>query len=74
MLGSSRESLTALRASLDARGASRGLASVSEDLLAVAGVLGQEKALRQALADAGQPVAGRVGIADTLFGGKIGRA
>jgi F-type H+-transporting ATPase subunit delta len=44
---------------------------VSADLLAVAGVLGREKSLRQALADAGQPVAARTGIATSLFGTQI---
>lgn len=71
MLGSSRDSLAALRSSLDARSGEPGFGSVSGDLLAVAGVLGREKSLRQALADAGQPVAVRVGIATSLFGGRI---
>ena len=46
MLGSSRESLAALRASLDARRGEPGFDAVSGDLLAVAGVLGREKSLR----------------------------
>jgi F-type H+-transporting ATPase subunit delta len=71
MIGSSRESLAALRASLDGRRGEAGFASVPGDLLAVAGVLGQEKSLRQALADAGQLPAVRTGIATSLFGGKI---
>jgi F-type H+-transporting ATPase subunit delta len=71
MLGSSRDSLAALRVSLDARRGEAGFASVSGDLLAVAGVLGREKSLRQALADAGQPVAARAGIATSLFGSQI---
>jgi F-type H+-transporting ATPase subunit delta len=71
MIGSSRESLAALRTSLDARRGEPGFASVPGDLLAVAGVLGQEKSLRQALADAGQPAQVRTGIATSLFGGKI---
>ena len=72
MLGSSRESLITLRASLDARRGDEGFASVSGDLLAVAGVLGDEKSLRQMLADSGQPAAMRTGIATSLFEGKIG--
>jgi F-type H+-transporting ATPase subunit delta len=71
MLGSSRESLTVLRASLDARRSDEGFASVSGDLLAVAGVLGDEKTLRQTLADSGQPSELRTGIATSLFEGKI---
>ena len=71
MLGSSRDSLAALRSSLAARGDEPGFGSVSADLLAIAGVLGREKSLRQALADAGQPVAARVGIATSLFGAQI---
>jgi F-type H+-transporting ATPase subunit delta len=71
MIGSSRESLAALRTSLDDRRRDAGFASVPGDLLAVAGVLAQEKSLRQALADAGQPVAVRAGIAASLFGGRI---
>lgn len=71
MLGSSRESFSALRASVDARRAEPGFESVSSDLLAVAAVLGREKSLRQALADAGQPADARAGIATSLFGGQI---
>ena len=71
MLGSSRESLVTLRASLDARRGDDGFASVSGDLLAVAGVLGDEKSLRQTLADSGQPAAMRTAIATSLFEGKI---
>jgi F-type H+-transporting ATPase subunit delta len=71
MLGSSRESLVALRASLDARSADAGFPSVSGDLLAVAGVLGREKSLRQMLADSGQQETSRVGIVTSLFDGRI---
>ena len=71
MLGSSRESFSALRASVDARRSEPGFDSVSSDLLAVAAVLGRERALRQALADAGQPADARAGIATSLFGGQI---
>ena len=71
MLGASRESLTTLRASLDARRVEPGFDAVSGDLLAVVTVLGREKSLRQALADAGQPAGARAGIATSLFSGKI---
>ena len=72
MLGSSRESLTALRTSLDARRTAEGFGTVSGDLLAVAGVLAGEKSLRQTLADSGQPAALRAGVVTTLFEGRIG--
>ncbi|HET7899809.1 MAG TPA: F0F1 ATP synthase subunit delta [Candidatus Nanopelagicales bacterium] len=71
MLGSSRESLAALRRSLDARSGETGFSPVSGDLLAVAAVLGREKSLRQMLADSGQQEASRVGIVTSLFGGRI---
>jgi F-type H+-transporting ATPase subunit delta len=71
MLGASRESLTTLSAGLDARRSEPGFDAVSADLLAVAGVLGREQSLRSALADAGQPAAGRAGIATELFGGQL---
>lgn len=71
MLGSSRESLAALRTSLEARSGESGFSSVSGELLAVAGVLGSEKSLRQTLADAGQPEAARLGVVSSLFQGKV---
>lgn len=72
MLGSSRESLAALRTSLDARSGEPGFATVADDLLAVAGLLGQEKSLRLALADSGQPAGVRGAVVRDLFGGKVG--
>jgi F-type H+-transporting ATPase subunit delta len=71
MFGSSRDSLAALRTSLDARRDEPGFDTVADDLLGVAGVLGKEKALRQTLADAGQSTSARVGIVTLLFGGRI---
>ena len=71
MFGSSRGSLATLKASLDARRAEPGFDGLASELLAVAGVLGREKSLRQALADAGQPVSVRTGIASSLFGAQI---
>lgn len=71
MLGSSRESFAAARASLDARSGEPGFATVADDLLAVAGLLGQEKSLRLALADSGQPAGVRGGVVRDLFGGKV---
>jgi F-type H+-transporting ATPase subunit delta len=71
MLGSSRESLATLRASLDAHRGDEGFASVSGDLLAVASLLGAEKTLRQTLADSGQPAELRTGVVTSLFAGKV---
>jgi F-type H+-transporting ATPase subunit delta len=71
MFGSSRGSLVALRASVDARRAEPGFDGLAGELLAVAAVLGREKSLRQALADAGQPVSVRTGIASSLFDSQI---
>jgi len=71
MLGSSRGSLAALRTSLATRAGSEGFAALTPDLLAVAGVLGDEKSLRLALADGGQPESVRVGIATSLFADRI---
>jgi F-type H+-transporting ATPase subunit delta len=71
MLGSSRQSLSALQVSVDARRDESGFDAVPSDLLAVAGVLGREKALSVALADSGQPAAVRTGIVDSLFGSSI---
>lgn len=71
MLGSSRHSFAALRTSLDARSGEAGFGTVASDLLAVAGLLGHEKSLRQALADSGQPAGTRGAIVRDLFGGKV---
>ncbi len=71
MFGSSRESLATLRTSLDARRGEPGFDAISADLLAVAGLLGREKSLRLALADAGQPAEARAGIVTSLFGTQI---
>ncbi|MEI8056308.1 MAG: F0F1 ATP synthase subunit delta [Actinomycetes bacterium] len=71
MLGSSRLSLAALQASLDDRRSEPGFAAMSGELLAVARILGEQKSLRNALADAGQPVQVRTGIATSLFGSQL---
>lgn len=71
MFGSSRESLATLRTALQARHADASLAAVAGELLAVAGTLAREKALRVALADAGTAAATRAGIAASVFGGKV---
>lgn len=71
MFGASRGSLATLRTSLDARRAEPDFDAISGDLLAVAALLGRERSLRQALADAGQPGAARTGIVSSLFGSQI---
>ncbi|MEI6375227.1 MAG: F0F1 ATP synthase subunit delta, partial [Actinomycetes bacterium] len=71
MLGSSRESLASVRESLDARRREPGFDAVSADLFAVADLLGREKTLRVALADAGQPADGRAALAASVLGSRI---
>ena len=71
MLGSSRESLASVRESLDARRNEPGFDAVSNDLFAVADLLGREKTLRVALADAGQPADGRAALAASVLGSRI---
>ncbi len=70
MLGSSRDSRSALRRDVEAR-ASEANATVAEQLLAVAALLGAEKSLRSTLADAGQPAEVRSALVNDLFGGKV---
>ena len=70
MSTSSSANRTALRREVDARVGACTLA-VAEDLLAVSALLGNEKSLRTALSDAGQPVAARQALAHDLFAGKV---
>ncbi len=67
MMGSSRESYASLRDGLDSRRTSGDLARLSQDLLAASDLLAGDTQLRTTLADAGQPVATRVGIVQRLF-------
>ncbi len=71
MIGASRESLVGLKVSVDARRSEAGFDALGGELLAVAGVLGRERSLRQALADSGQPASVRAGIVSSLFDGKV---
>lgn len=71
MFGSSRESLATLRTALQARHSDASLVGVAGELLAVAGTISREKALRVALADAGTTVATRSGIAASVLSGKV---
>ena len=69
MLGSSRESMAALLESLASRGALG--ADLAEQLYSVADLLGREKPLRTALADAGVNDESRVGLVHSLFDDRI---
>jgi F-type H+-transporting ATPase subunit delta len=69
MLGASRASLATLRGSLADRS---GVADAAADLLAVAGLLGRESSLREALADPGTPVAERKGIVASVLADRVG--
>jgi F-type H+-transporting ATPase subunit delta len=71
MIGASRDSLSALRESLDARRAEPGFEAVSADLLAVADLLGREKSLRVQLADGGRPEGARGGLAEALLANRV---
>lgn len=72
MLGSSRESLAAVRESLDSRRTEPGFDALSGDLFAVADLLSREKTLRVALADGGQPEAARVALVESLLASRVG--
>ena len=71
MLGSSRGSLAEARDSLDARRGEAGFESLANDLFAVADLLSREKTLRVALADAGQPPAGRAALAESVLASRV---
>ena len=72
MLGASRESMSAVTKVLQDRRADAGLAALPGELQQVADLIGREKALRSALADAGQPVAARRAIVAEVLGGRVG--
>ncbi|MFL6142261.1 MAG: F0F1 ATP synthase subunit delta [Labedaea sp.] len=70
----SRESLLAARAryeDLIAEASTAALRTLSDDLFAVAGVLGGERTLRRHLADPATAEEQRRRLADTVFGGKV---
>ncbi len=71
MLGSSRESLAACQEGLDARRQDAGFATLAGELFAIAGLLGEEKALRTTLADSGQPQSVREGLVRQVLGGRV---
>jgi len=71
MIGASRGSLALVQESLRSRAGQGDLSALTADLLAVAGLLGEQKSLRQTLADSGQPVAARQALVADVLGGKI---
>ena len=71
MIGASRESLASVQESLRSRAGQGDLSALTADLLAVADLLGEQKSLRQTLADSGQPAAARQALVADVLGGKI---
>ncbi len=71
MLGSSRESLTALQNQIAAKRGESGFADAGSELLNITKLLAGDKSLRVAIADAGQPVEARVGLVNDILGSKI---
>lgn len=74
MLGASRSSLSELSDWLEAQSDAGDLAALAADLLAVADLLGREKTLRSALADAGQSADSRSELARSLLEGRVSPA
>jgi F-type H+-transporting ATPase subunit delta len=72
MSASVRENAAGLRSRLDQRRDQQGLPELPADLFAVADLLVSDAQLRSALADAGQPSQARVGLARSLFAGRVG--
>lgn len=72
MLGTSRASLARLSDGLDRRRGEAGFSAVTEDLFAVADLLGKSKSLRQALSDSGRPSAARADLVRSVLAGQVG--
>jgi F-type H+-transporting ATPase subunit delta len=71
MLSASRSALSEVADLLESRRSDAGFAGVAADLYAACDLLGREKALRQALSDAGRPQRTRGEIAEQLFSGRV---
>jgi F-type H+-transporting ATPase subunit delta len=71
MLGASRDSIARQSQALDARRTEAGFAGLADELYAVADLLGDQTQLRNALADAGQPVPAREGLVRELLGSRV---
>lgn len=68
MQGASRTSLARLRATLAERS---GVSTLAEEVLAVGGLLGQQRALRDALGDPGTAAEARAGIVSSVLGDRV---
>lgn len=71
MLGASRDSMAGLSERLDGRRTADGFAELPGQLFAVADLLGREKQLRTALADAGKPPAARESLVRQVLAGQV---
>jgi F-type H+-transporting ATPase subunit delta len=71
MFGASRDSLARQSDALDARRQSAGFDVLAGELFAVAGLLDNEKQLRTALADSGQPHSVRENLVRQILGGRV---
>jgi len=71
MLGPSRQSLAEVRQRLLARTGDAAFAGLSDELLAVSGVLGTNRTLRRTLSDGGLAAERKQGIVRRLFEGKV---
>ncbi len=71
MFGSSRESMRASSASIDALRSNDGFAALTADLYSVADVLAGHTQLRSALTDSGQPEAGRRALVMDVLGERV---
>ncbi|TAK70721.1 MAG: F0F1 ATP synthase subunit delta [Actinomycetota bacterium] len=71
MIGASRDSLAALRESLDSRRLEAGFDRVPADLLAVSDLLSRETLLRAALADSGQSEQARTALANEVLASRL---
>ncbi len=77
MRGASRQALAEVRERLDAQldaADDASVATLADDLLAVSGLLGRERALARALADPGTDPLARVALADALLGERVAPA
>ena len=72
----SREALTALRPEVESVlgrfSAEDGFTGLADELYAIAGVLDAQPRLRRMLADPASPASARAGLAESLFGDKVG--
>jgi F-type H+-transporting ATPase subunit delta len=72
MLGTSRESLQSIVATLKSVTIDVNVLRASEELFEVSGIIAEDKALRNLLADSGQPTQTRTTVIKDVFGAKVG--